>query len=111
MSKLDTMSPWASAGVGFLLQPWALVAAGAASVAQADLSSAASIAYMVGFCVLSTASLVAMEAYIVFAPEAATEKLAALRDWLSRHRDPGIAVLALVAGIVLVAKGSYQLAT
>ena len=34
-SKVDNMSPWASAGLGVLLQPWPLVVAGAALVAEA----------------------------------------------------------------------------
>jgi hypothetical protein len=39
MARLDSLSPWAAAGLGVFLQPWALVAAAAATVVQAKLSS------------------------------------------------------------------------
>ncbi|HUO49586.1 MAG TPA: GAP family protein [Acidimicrobiales bacterium] len=109
MGKLDGMSPWAAAGLGFLLQPWALVAAGVASVADADLSSAASVTYLVLFCVLSTSSILAMEGYVVFAHEDATGRLDNLRGYLDSHRDRGIELLALVVGLVVMAKGIYEL--
>ena len=41
MARLDRLSPWAAAGLAAFLQPWTLVAAGAATVTQAKLSSAA----------------------------------------------------------------------
>jgi len=109
-SRLDEISPWAAAALGFLLQPWALVAAGVASVAQADLSSAASVAYLVLFCVLATSSILAMECYVVLAHEDATRRLGDLRRWLDAHRDRGIEILALLAGLVIIGKGLYQLA-
>ena len=43
MARLDGLSPWAAAGLGVFLQPWTLVAAGAATVVQAKLSGAADI--------------------------------------------------------------------
>jgi len=111
MGRIDSMSPWAAAGLGFLLQPWALVAAGVASVAEADLSSAASVTYLVLFCVLSTSSLLAMEGYVIFAREDANRRLENLRQYLDTHRDRGIEILALVVGLVVVAKGIYELAS
>jgi hypothetical protein len=110
MGKLDDMSPWAAAGLGFLLQPWALVAAGVASVAEADVSSAASVTYLVLFCLLSTSSILAMEGYAIFAHEDANRRLDGLRQYLDTHRERGIEVLALVIGVVVVAKGLYELA-
>jgi hypothetical protein len=108
-SKVDNMSSWASAGLGVLLQPWPLVVAGAALVAEANISSVASVVSLVLFCLLSTASILVMEGYMVFAHDDATARLAALRKWLNRNRDSVLAVLALIAGLLLMAKGSYQL--
>ena len=62
------------------------------------------------FCLLSTASILAMEGYMVFAHADAMARLAALREWLNRNRDPVLVVLALAAGVLLMAKGAYQLA-
>ena len=39
MSGIDRINPIAAAGLGFLLQPWVLVAAGVATITQADLSN------------------------------------------------------------------------
>jgi hypothetical protein len=109
MTRVDTMSLWAAASLGVLLQPWPLVAAGAAQIAQADLSSAASVAAIVAFCVLATASLATMEIYAVVSPEDATRRLDALHRWIDGHRARAIELLALVAGLVLVGKGLYGL--
>lgn len=100
----------AAAVLAVLLQPWPLVIAGVALVAEADVSSVASVVSLVLFCLLSTASILAMEGYMVFDHARATARLAALREWLNRNRDPVLAVLALCAGVLLMAKGVYQLA-
>jgi len=110
MARVGTMGPGASAGLGVALQPWPFVAAGAATVAQADATTAGSIVAMVAFCVLATASLAVMEAYTAFAHDAAMARLGALREWVTRHRDAGLFVIALLGGISLVFKGVYQLA-
>ena len=43
-------------GSGPALQPWTLIAAGAATVLQAKLSSWESLLALIGFCVLGSAS-------------------------------------------------------
>jgi hypothetical protein len=40
MARLDSLRLWAVAGLGIFLQPWSLVAARAATVVQAKLSTA-----------------------------------------------------------------------
>ena len=40
MARLDRLSAWSAAGLAAFLQPWTLVAAGAATVSQAKLSNA-----------------------------------------------------------------------
>ena len=107
MAKLDRMSVWAAAGLGLLLQPWVLVGAGAAAVAQMHVSSIASFALLVGFCLLCTATILTMELYAVFSPEAAAQKLDGLRQWIDTHRDQAIIVLALIVGLWLVGDSLY----
>ena len=109
MAKVDTMSVWAAASLGILLQPWPFVAAGAALVVEANTSSAQSIAYLVLFCLVASASLLTMEIYMVVAHDAAMDRLTALRRWIEDHRDFVIEILALVGGAALIAKGVYQL--
>jgi hypothetical protein len=107
MSKLDHLSGWAAAGLGVFLQPWALVGAGAATVAQLHVSSIESYALLVGFCLLSTASLLAMELFAVFSPEEARRRLDALRTWIDTHRDQAIVVLSLILGFWLLGDNLY----
>jgi hypothetical protein len=61
----------AAAGPAVLLQPWGLVAAGATTVVKANLSHSSSWLALSPYCVLATASLLAAEVYVVFAPTAA----------------------------------------
>lgn len=111
VKRVDGLKPGGAAVLGFLLQPWGLVAAGAAAVTQADVSQATSIAALVAFCVVATLSLAAMQIYSMRSPEESREALERLRSWLDRHRDEGIVILSAVVGAWLVGQGIYTLAT
>lgn len=111
MTKLDRLSVVTAFGLGIFLQPWVLVAAGAATVAQMHVDSARSFVLLFAFCILCTATLLAMELYTAFAPEAAKERLNALRTWVGTHRDQVIIVLSLVVGLWLVGDGIYLIVT
>ncbi|QIY69352.1 GAP family protein [Streptomyces sp. RLB1-33] len=111
MSRLDQMSPWTAAGLALFLQPWGLVAAGAATVVEADLSHAASYAALMGYCLLASSSLLAMEIYATFAPDSSRVRLGRLRTWLEGHQDQAIVTVCLLLGLWLVGKSIYQLTT
>jgi hypothetical protein len=107
MARLDRLSPWAAAGLGVFLQPWTLVAAGAATVVQAKLSTAGDYLTLVFFCLLATSSFLVMELYAVFAPTAAAARLGQVRAWIDSHRDQAIIVGSLVIGFWLVGNSIY----
>lgn len=109
LSRLDTISGWTAAGLAFLLQPWGCVAAGAATVVEADLSRPASYAVLLGYCLLASSSLLTMEIYATFAPGSARERLGRLRTWLEGHQDQAIVSLSLLLGIWLVSRSIYEL--
>ena len=109
MARLDRLSLWASAGLAAFLQPWALVAAGAATVTQAKLSSAADYLVLLLFVLLATASFLYLELYAAFAPAAAGARLEQLRTWLDTHRDQVVIVLSLLLGFWLAGKSIYLL--
>lgn len=111
MSKLDHLSGWAAAGLGIFLQPWVLVAAGAATVSQMHVSSIQSWALLVGFCVLCTASILAMELHVIFSPDVAKQRLDGIRNWIETHRDQAIIVLSLVIGLWLLVDSIYLIVT
>ncbi|WP_405704661.1 GAP family protein [Streptomyces sp. NBC_00069] len=108
-SRTDSSSVWAAAGLAVLVQPWGLVAAGATTVLEANTSHTSTYLALFGFCFLATASLLAAELYIVFAPEVAHDRLMRLRSWLEGHTQQAIVVICLVLGLWLTGKSIYQL--
>ncbi|GAA2787141.1 GAP family protein [Kitasatospora aburaviensis] len=110
-ARVDSASLATAAGLAWLLQPWGLVGAGAAAVVDADLSSLSDWLALTGYCLLATLSLLVMELYTVWAPDAAQARLNALRTWISQHMDQLIITLSLLAGLALTAVSIYQLVT
>jgi hypothetical protein len=109
-SKLDDLGIVAAAGIAPLLQPWAMIAAGGATVAQADLAAPATIAVLAAFCVLGTISYATMQIGASLRPQATRTRLEALNQWLDDHRDSALIALYVVVGLWLVGKGVYLLA-
>ena len=100
---VDNMSPWFAMGLAPTLQPWALIAAGAATVLEAKVSSWESFAALFGFCVLASASYLAMEIYAVFRPDQSQAFLARFRTWMESHTDRAIIIGCLILGLWLIA--------
>lgn len=108
-SELDRTTVWTSAGLAVLLQPWGMVAAGATTVVSADLSHPVTWLVLFAFCLLATASLLAIELYVVFVPEKAKPRLLRLRAWMKDHQQQAIVILCLGLGLYLTGKSIYQL--
>ena len=108
-ARIDNASPATAAGLAWLLQPWALVGAGAATAVDANLSTPADWLALTGYCLLATLSLIVMEMYVVWAPEVANARLNALRDWLAQHQEQLIVTFALLLGLWLTARSIAEL--
>jgi hypothetical protein len=111
MGKLNGLTPLGAAGMAVLLQPWTVVAAGVATVTEAKVSNFWEYVLLFAFCLLCTATLLAMELYAGFAPEAAHVRLEGIRTWVDTHRDQAIIVLSLVLGLWLIGHSIYGLVT
>jgi threonine/homoserine/homoserine lactone efflux protein len=109
MARLDRLSLWAAVGVAVFLQPWTLVAAGAATVVQAKLSTPGDYVTLVLFCLLGTSSFLYLELYAAFAPAAAALRLERMRAWLDTHQDQVVIVVLLLLGFWLAGKSIYLL--
>jgi Sap, sulfolipid-1-addressing protein len=109
MARLDRLSLLACAGLAAFLQPWTLVAAGAATVTQADLSSAVTWLTLVLFCLLASSSFLYLELYATFTPAAAEVRLQKLRAWLDTHTDQVLIALFLLLGFWLMGKSIFLL--
>jgi hypothetical protein len=111
MARLDRFSVWSAAGLAAFLQPWALVAAGAATVSQAKLTNVAEYLILLLFCLLATSSFLYLELSAAFRPAAAEVRIRALRDWLDTHQEQVIIVISLLVGFWLAGKSLYLLVT
>jgi threonine/homoserine/homoserine lactone efflux protein len=106
-AQVDGMSPWFAMGLAPALQPWALIGAGAATVVEAKLSSAASFLALFLYCLLASASYLIMETYAVVRPTQSQAFLAKLRNWITDHTDQVIIAGSLIIGLWLIANSIY----
>ena len=104
---IDNMSPWFAIGLAPLVQPWGLVAAGVADITEAKLSSAASYLALVLFCLVATATYLAIEIYAGFWPAQAQAFIARLRAWIETHTDQVIIIVSVLLGFWLIGKSIY----
>jgi Sap, sulfolipid-1-addressing protein len=102
-ARVDNMSVWWAMGLAPTLQPWILAGAGAATVVEAKLSDWGSYLALFGYCVLASASYLAMEIYTVVRPEKSHAMLVRLRAWIDGHTDQVIVVGSLIVGLWLIA--------
>ena len=109
MARLDQLSLWAAAGLAAFLQPWTLVAAGASTLVEAKLASAADYLVLVLFCLLATSGYLYLELYATFAPAKAGARLERMRAWLDSHQDQVIIAVCLLLGFWLAGKSIYLL--
>jgi len=108
---VDSMSPCFALGLAPALQPWALIGAGAATVVEAKLSSWESFLALFAFCVLASASYLAMEIYTLFRPRQSQQLLARFRTWIDTHTDQVIIAGSLILGLWLIANSIYLIVT
>ena len=108
---VDNMSPWFAMALAPTLQPWVLIGAGAATVVEAKLSSWESFVALFGYCVLASASYLAMEIYAVVRPSQSQALLARFRTWIDTHTDQVIIVGSLLIGFWLIGNSIYLAVT
>ena len=108
---VDNMSPLFAMALAPALQPWVLIGAGAATVVEAKLSSWQSFLALFLYCVLASASYLAMEIYAVVRPEHSQAFLARFRIWIDTHTDQVIIGGSLVLGLWLIANSIYLIVT
>jgi len=108
---VDNMSPWFAMALAPTLQPWVLIGAGAATVVEAKLSSWESFLALFLYCVLASASYLAMEIYAVVRPARSEALLARFRTWIDAHTDQVIIAGSLIIGLWLIANSIYLIAS
>ena len=110
-ARIDKMSSWYAVVIAALVQPWPLVAAAAAIVVEANLSSAETYISLFLFCLIATSSILVIEIHAVFRPEQSRALLARIKTWIDTHTDQVIIIVSVLLGLWLIGKSSYLLAT
>ena len=106
-AHVDSMSPWFALALGPMLQPWVLIGAGAATVAEAKLSSWETFLALGLYCVLASSSYLAMEIYAVVRPAQSQALLVRCRTWVDSHTDQAIIAGSLIIGLWFIADSLY----
>lgn len=110
-TNVDGMSPLFAMGLAPALQPWGLIAAGAATVTQAKLSDTESYLVLLLFCLLASSSYLATELFAGFRPEDSQVLLARIRSGMEAHTDQIVIFGSLILGLWLIADSLYQILT
>ena len=104
---VDSMSPWFALGLAPVVQPWALIAAGAATVTAARLLGPGSYLVLALFCILASASYLGIEGYAGLRPGTSQAFLARFRTWMETHTDQ----LIIWGGLILGSGSSGRAST
>ena len=107
LEHVDSMSPWFAMALAPTLQPWALIAAGAATVVEAKLSSWQSFLALFLYCVLASASYLFLEIYTAVQPAKSLALMGRFRTWVDSHTDQVIIVGSLIIGFWLIGDSLY----
>jgi hypothetical protein len=110
MAGIDTLAPGKALGMGLLLaglnpKNLALSLAAGAALAGLALSTSEAVVSLAVFVVVGSLSIAGPVLYSLLGGEKARERLDALKDWLAVHNSAVMAVLFLVFGVDLIAKG------
>jgi threonine/homoserine/homoserine lactone efflux protein len=110
-ATVDSMSPWYAMGLAALVQPWGLIAAGAAILVEARLDTWEEYLGIVLFCILATSVYLTVEIYAAFRPERTQAFLSSLRTWLNSHTDQLIIWISLIVGLWLIGNSLFLIVT
>lgn len=110
MAGVDTLTPAKALGLGVLLagvnpKNLILTLGAAAGLAQLGLSTGDAVVSLVVFVLLASLTIAGPVVYYVLGGARAKQKLDELKGWLGAHNAAVMAVLFLVFGVDLIAKG------
>jgi len=110
MKRVDGLTPIqalaAGAGLGAANpKNLALAIGAAAGLGQLGLSTADAVVALIVFVVVGSLSIAVPVAYHLIGGDKSKAQLEALKDWLTQHNEAVMAVLFVVFGVALIAKG------
>jgi threonine/homoserine/homoserine lactone efflux protein len=116
MAGVDNVGPGKAFGLGLLLdgvnpKNLILTIAAATGLAQLDPSTSDAVVALIVFVVIGSLTIAGPVVYYLFGGEHAKAVLEELKEWLRIHNVAVMAVLFLVLGVDLIAKGIPPLTT
>jgi hypothetical protein len=110
MKRVDGLTPVQALGLGGLLgaanpKNLALAVGAAAGLGQLGLSTADAVVSLIVFVAVGSLTIAGPVAYHLIGGDKSKAQLETLKDWLGQHNDAVMAVLFLVFGVALIAKG------
>jgi hypothetical protein len=110
MAGVDTLTPGKALGLGVLLagvnpKNLLLTLGAATGVAQLGLSTTDAVVSLIVFVVVGSVTIAGPVGYYLLGGEHAKAQLEQLKGWLATHNEAVLAVLFLVFGVDLIAKG------
>jgi hypothetical protein len=110
MAGIDALKPGKALGLGLLLaginpKNLMLAAAAGAGLAQLGLSTGDAVGSLIVFVIVGSLTIAGPVVYYLLGGDSARARLDAMKNWLAMHNDAVMAVLFLVFGVDLIAKG------
>jgi threonine/homoserine/homoserine lactone efflux protein len=110
MKRVDALTPVQALGLGVLLgvvnpKNLALSVGAAAGLGQLGLSTTDAVVSLIVFVVVGSLAIAGPVVYYLVGGERSKTELDHLKSWIDRHNDAVMAVLFLVFGVALIAKG------
>ncbi len=110
MAGIDALKPGKALGLGLLLagvnpKNLMLAAATGAGLAQLGLSTGDAVGSLIVFVAIGSLTIAGPVVYYLLGGDQAKARLDEMKDWLAVHNDAVMAVLFLVFGVNLIAKG------
>jgi Sap-like sulfolipid-1-addressing protein len=110
MAGVDALTTWKALGLGLLLagvnpKNLILTVGAAAGLAQLGLSTTDAVVSLIVFVVVASLTIAGPVVYYLVGGAKAKTELDELKDWLRVHNAAVMAVLFLVFGVDLIAKG------
>ena len=110
MAGIDALTPWKACVLGLVLagvnpKNLILTIGAAAGLAQLGASTTDAVVSLIVFVALASLTIAGPVVYYLLGADRAKTQLDELKDWLRVHNAAVMAVLFLVFGVDLIAKG------
>jgi hypothetical protein len=97
--------------LGGALQPWPIMIAGGAEIAQGKIGDATAVLVAMLFAIGSAVGIIVLEVLALRSPGSAAARLDRIRAYVDHHRDSVISWALLIGGLWMIGRGIYGLLT